>query len=335
MEAGKKEKGIGAKIFTGRIVATVIAGFLALCVVSWVEEIFDLSHILFGAPPSRVNWREATFENLITVIVCALVLFVVLEIIATKNRIENKTIKLQRELYEKNKQLERINDLKNKFLGMAAHDLRNPISVMNMASKVISSSKSVQEDEKAMKYVGVVEAQSVMMKDLIDNFLDVSKVEAGKLDLNKVRSDYVAFVDDNIELNRFVAQKRGINVELKVLGDIPSICFDPRRMRQGLDNLLSNAIKYSRDNSAIEVEISSDAKNVTTKVIDHGVGIPDEDLNKIFKEFYVSTIKPKGSDTQIGLGLAITKKIVKAHGGKIGVKSTINEGSTFYFILPV
>lgn len=321
-------------IFTDKIVIAIISGFGVLCAVTWMEEILDLSNILFGAPRSRFNWREAVVE---TIVICVIGIFttaVISRSMILKNRAEDRMKRLHQEVIEKNSELHEINGLKSKFLGIAAHDLRGPLATTQMAASVIKKSINVGDNEKAIKFVEIIEHQSGDMKSLIDDFLDVTRIESGKLELKKTEADYIKFIEESIELEQIVAEKRRIGINMKVEGGIPKISFDRKRMRQVINNLVGNAIKYSHDDSVVDVEIRKTDGVVMTRVIDYGRGIPKEERRKLFKEFQVTSIRPENEEIQIGLGLAIAKKIVKLHGGKIGFRSELNKGAAFYFTLP-
>ena len=321
-------------IFTDKIVIAIISGFGVLCAVTWMEEILDLSNMLFGAPRSRFNWREAVVETIVICIIGIFTTAVIMRSITQKKRAEERMQRLHQEVTEKNSELHEINELKSKFLGIAAHDLRGPLATTQMAASLIKKSINEGDNAKATKFVEIIEHQARGMKSLIDDFLDVTRIENGKLELDKTEADYIKFVEESIELERIVSEKRRIRIDVKVEGDIPKISFDRKRMWQVINNLVGNAIKYSHDDSVIDVEIKKTDGIVKTRVIDYGRGIPKEEGRKLFKEFQVTSIKPENDEIQTGLGLAIAKKIVKLHGGKIGFRSELNKGSTFYFTLP-
>ncbi|MCX7765568.1 MAG: ATP-binding protein [Candidatus Sumerlaeia bacterium] len=231
--------------------------------------------------------------------------------------------------------LEELNQLKNEFLGIAAHDLRNPIAIVKMYSDFILHQDSENLSPQQIEFLKKINKNSEFMLNLLEDLLDVSKIEAGKLDLQLTPGDYVAFVKNNIELNRTLAAKKGIQINMMAVPPIPEIAFDKNKMEQVLNNLISNAIKYSFPNTTINVKIFKENNSVITQVIDQGQGIPAEELPNLFKEFHKTSVKATAGEKSTGLGLAIVKKIIEGHRGKIGVYSEVGKGSTFYFSLPL
>jgi signal transduction histidine kinase len=239
------------------------------------------------------------------------------------------------ELETQRKHLKELNDLKNEFLGMAAHDLRNPIATIMGASSLLLNYTNKIKDEEKFKLLDMIQRSSDFMLNLVNDLLDISTIEAGKLELEKTENNYIEFVEDNLSLNRIIAKEKDITIETEYAENIPQLQFDKTKITQVLNNLISNAIKFSNDAAKITVKIERDQNFVITKVIDQGPGIPGSDLAKIFTEFQKASVKAPKGERSTGLGLAIAKKIVEKHDGKIGVKSKVGKGSTFYFSLPI
>jgi signal transduction histidine kinase len=228
--------------------------------------------------------------------------------------------------------LRSLNEQKNKFLGMAAHDLRNPIG------GILGYSEMLLEDELADEQrtvVSKIESSSKFMLRLLNDLLDISQIESGKLELNLELCDVAGLVRQNIELNRIIAAKKQIGIELDLAPDLPVITADPAKFEQVLSNLVSNAIKYSFPGTQARVSLARHEDGVKVSVRDQGQGIPAEELSKVFQEFEKTSVKSTAGEKSTGLGLAIVKRIVEGHGGAIGVESTVGEGSTFWFTLPL
>jgi signal transduction histidine kinase len=240
----------------------------------------------------------------------------------------NVTIK---ELEEQNKILKSLNEQKNEFLGIAAHDLRNPIGVIQGFSELLEE----ELDDEFKVYTGIITKESSKMLNLLNDYLDISKIEAGKLDLLKNDIDYISFVEQNLKMNEFLAQ----NKKIKIIGDfeIPSLTLsiDNEKIDQVLNNLIGNAIKYSYPESTIIVKVFKEKNQIITQVIDRGQGIPENEIDGIFNPFKQTSIKPTGGENSHGLGLAIVKKIIEGHNGSIGVTSELGVGSVFYFTIPL
>ena len=238
-------------------------------------------------------------------------------------------------LRQSNDQLRELNNQKNEFLGMAAHDLRNPIAVIQNSSSVLSRYSSENLSEKQKEFLKKIYDTSKFMLELLNSLLDISKIESGKLELEISKNNYPDFVRKNIEFNRFFATEKDISIDSVLSDDIPLVDFDRNKIEQVLNNLISNAIKYSHPNTMIRIEVLKEKDFVVTKVIDQGQGIPENELPHVFKPFQKASTKPTAGEKSTGLGLAIVKKIVEGHQGIIGVESEVGKGSNFFFRLPL
>lgn len=240
------------------------------------------------------------------------------------------------ELGRRNAELVELNDLKNQLLGTAAHDLRNPLSVVQTASSFLldRDSKLLTEERKAT-FIRRINASSQFMLKLIDNLLDVARIESGRLDLELEDCDLCGLVEDNLTLNRMLAEKKGIRLDFVPGCGLPTLRLDSGKMAQVLNNLVSNALKFSGSGTTVRVSAARMNGSVVVSVRDHGQGIPAEELEKLFKPFGTTSARSTAGEKSTGLGLAISRKIVEAHGGTIRAESEVGKGSTFTFTLPV
>jgi signal transduction histidine kinase len=238
-------------------------------------------------------------------------------------------------LEQQNMELEDLSRQKNEFCGMAAHDLRNPITVIQNSSSIILKYLGENLTDKQKEFLKKIIDSSRFTINLLNDLLDISKIESGRLELEITKNDYVDLLKNNIELNNFFANEKGISINLGLRNGIPLVDFDKNKIEQLLNNLISNAIKYSYPNTEINIEVEKEGDFVLTKVIDQGQGIPEDELPDIFKAFQKASTKPTAGEKSTGLGLAIAKKIVEGHKGEIWVKSEVGKGSTFYFKLPM
>ena len=238
-------------------------------------------------------------------------------------------------LRQSNVQLRELNNQKNEFLGMAAHDLRNPIAVIQNSSLILSRYSSENLSLKQKEFLKKIYDTSKFMLELLNSLLDISKIESGKLELEISKNNYPDFVTKNVEFNKFFATEKGMSIDSVLSNDIPPLDFDKNKIEQVLNNLISNAIKYSHPNTTIRIEVLRQQDFVVTKVIDQGQGIPENELTHVFKPFQKASTKPTAGEKSTGLGLAIVKKIVEGHQGFIGVESEVGKGSTFFFRLPL
>ncbi|MFQ5688386.1 MAG: sensor histidine kinase [Candidatus Scalindua sp.] len=235
----------------------------------------------------------------------------------------------------KNKELVLLNEQKNKFLGIAAHDLRSPIIVAMQAASLLHGKLKGKISEQEQHLVGMIKKSNTHLLNLVNDLLDVSKIESGRLDLNMTLNDYKIFLKENIKLMQILAAKKNVQIKKKYNAKIRLLRFDPERIKQVINNLLNNAIAFSPENTIINIVVSENNRHITTKIIDNGPGIPEGEISKIFEEFYKNGCHSKGFTKSTGLGLAIVKKIIETHGGKVGVQSKEGKGATFYFTLPV
>ena len=238
-------------------------------------------------------------------------------------------------LRQSNEKLIELNNQKNEFLGMAAHDLRNPIAVIQNSSLILLRYSSENLSEKQKEFLKKIHDTSKFMLEHLNNLLDISKIESGKLELEITKNNYPDFVRKNIEFNRFFATEKDITIDSVLLDDMSPVEFDRNKIEQVLNNLISNAIKYSHPHTTIRIEVVTEKDFVVTKVVDQGQGIPEDELPHVFKPFQKASTRPTAGEKSTGLGLAIVKKIVEGHQGTIGVESEVGKGSTFFFQLPL
>ena len=240
------------------------------------------------------------------------------------------------ELEKQKRHLREINDEKNKLLAMASHDLRNPISIIQMYSSFIMDDYTKEKNcDKIMNYLKIIKDKSNFMLQLLQETLNISKIEAGIIKLNLSEFKYVSFAEDNIEFNKFLATKKNINLIFTHDDEEIKVNWDRDKIEEVLNNLISNAIKYSYPETTIEIKITKNKNFILTEVIDQGQGIPESEIEELFKPFHKTSVKTTGGEISTGLGLAIVKKIVEVHKGNVEVKSTEGRGSNFYFNLPI
>jgi len=231
--------------------------------------------------------------------------------------------------------LKTVNDEKNQFLGMAAHDLRTPLNLILMNSQLMHSGVLGELNEKQIKFFSIIESSSEFMVRLIDDLLDISKIESGKLELNLQSTDLISLVKHNVELNSVLAEEKQIELLFSYDEHLPKIMIDAHKIEQVLNNLISNAIKFSYPQSTIEIHVTRSENNAVISVRDKGQGIPADELDKLFKPFEKSSVKGTEGEKSTGLGLIIVRKIVEGHQGEIWVESEVGKGATFYVSLPI
>jgi len=249
-------------------------------------------------------------------------------------RAEEQTEKQNQALAWANETLQELNAQKNEFLGIASHDLRNPLYVIRSYSEALLGESQGAVNEKQGKFLRKILEASKYMTALLDNLLDFSKIESGKCDLSPHRQDFNELAGAQAEFHQLLAGKKNIRIQFEA-GDLPPLSFDKTSLIQVTGNLISNAIKFSPPGSTITIATAREGTRARFSVRDEGPGISEEDQKHLFGTFKKLSAKPTGGEKSTGLGLAIAKKIVLLHGGDIGVRSTPGKGSTFYFTLPL
>lgn len=239
----------------------------------------------------------------------------------------------QRQLREQDRAYyERLKQLQNEFLSTASHDLKNPLTSINMTVYVLEQHHT--EDERTQQLLQRIQQNVQQMRTLITDLLDLARVEM-KRELVTVEIDLHEFVDSILPDFQEVAQRKNIHIQYRDAPPKLLVRFDPVQMRQVLGNLLSNAIKYTRSGGRVELIIEHDTTTFTVKVADTGIGIPDEAIPRLFDRFY-RVPRPASDNVEgTGLGLAITRAIIERHGGQIWVDSQVDVGSTFAFTVPI
>ena len=227
-----------------------------------------------------------------------------------------------------------IDRMKTELVSMVAHELRSPLTSVSGFSELLLDKDTTKEQ--AEEYASIILKESNRLSDLINKFLDISKIESGKSQAQKS----VMNLSDTIEIvtstNMHIAERKGIRVNVDVQEDLGTVYADPAMMDQVVLNLFSNAIKYSPENSEVKIKAKENNDTIEISVIDQGYGIPKESLPKIFKKFYRVTEHEKVREiTGSGLGLSLVREILEIHGGSIKVSSRLGKGSTFTFTLPL
>ncbi len=230
--------------------------------------------------------------------------------------------------------LEEIERLRNEFLAMVSHELRTPLTTIKGCTSIVLGSSDPMDISEVLQYFRMIDEQSDHLRGLVNNLLDMTRIEAGALSVTLKPTDVKSLVDE--AKAAFLRRGARNTVEVDLDPDLPSISADKRRITQVMDNLLSNAAKYSPEFSTIRVTGSREGNHVRISVTDEGMGIPSDQLSRLFKKF--SRIDGDSRERKIageGLGLAICKGIVEAHGGRITAESgEEDQGTRLTFTIP-
>lgn len=250
------------------------------------------------------------------------------------SRLNNELVNLQRELNQKNKELERLDKLKNQFLGMAAHDLRNPLAVIRSYSEFLLDEAADVLNEEHFEFVQDIQVTSHFMLGLVNDLLDISTIESGNLILTLFWVDPIKFVQHSATTNQILAGSKQITIQFEHDDVVPNLYFDKQKVAQVLNNLISNAVKYSEAGSRVFIKLSQFEKGILVAVQDEGPGIPPDEFDKLFKPFSRTSVQSTGGEKSTGLGLLISRRIVEGHQGQIWVESEVGKGACFKFYIP-
>ena len=258
-----------------------------------------------------------------------------LQTFATQSALAIQNARLFREIADKSRQLEAASRHKSEFLANMSHELRTPLNAILGFSEVLAERMFGEVNEKQAEYLQDILSSGRHLLSLINDILDLAKVEAGRLELELGRFHLPTALDNALTLVRERATRHGITLTQTVDPGVADIVADERKVKQILLNLLSNAVKFTPEGGRVGLTATVADGAVTIAVSDTGVGIAPEDQAAIFEEFRQvgrdDTRKQEGT----GLGLTLAKKFVELHGGRIWVQSQVGQGSTFSFTLPV
>jgi len=223
--------------------------------------------------------------------------------------------------------------LKSDFVSNVSHELRTPLSLIRLYAETLEMGR-LKAPEKFQEYYQIIRKESERLTALINNILDFSRIEAGRKEYDFRETDLRELVANTLESYRYQIEQHGFTLEEKI-DAVPPMRVDREAVARSLVNLVNNALKYSQDQKYIGVNLYRENGAVKLEVIDHGIGIPNREQEKIFEKFYrvgdPLVHNTKGS----GLGLSLVRHIAQAHGGKVSVDSAPGQGSKFTITLPV
>jgi signal transduction histidine kinase len=231
-------------------------------------------------------------------------------------------------------ELSKANAAKNKFLGMAAHDLRNPLASIRGLAEFLREGVVGQLTPDQLDLVETIHTASQQMLVLVNELLDVATIEAGELKISLEMADLAEIVEKAVYLANIEATAKQTKIEILPHDRPPPHRLDPNKIRQVVNNLLSNAVKFSPPGSTITVEVETVAGAIVVAVRDQGPGIPEAERGKLFKDFSRTSVRPTGGEKSTGLGLAICRKIVDGHHGTITAENLPERGCVFRVTLP-
>ncbi len=234
--------------------------------------------------------------------------------------------------------LKRIDEMKSEFVSTASHELRSPLAAIKSAVQLILKGHTGKINKNQAKFLSLAERNINRLTNILNNLLDLSRMESGKIGMKIEELDLIGYIEFILSSLRPQADRKSIQLKMKVPKELPSVYGDREKIEQILTNLIGNAIKFTPEGGNVSVSAGSldGEENMTfISVRDSGIGISQDQLDKIFEKFHLVEGSLHRSVGGTGLGLAITKGLVKAHYGKIWVESELKKGSTFTFTLPI
>ena len=253
----------------------------------------------------------------------------------TEQKMQEEIRERSRELEEQNIRIQEANRLKSEFLANMSHELRTPLNAVIGFAEILVDGRVGPLNPNQKEFLSDILTSGQHLLQLINDVLDLAKIEAGKMELEPETFSIKRITEEVCALMKPVASKRNIMINIEASSNHDAVTLDQRKFKQVLYNLLSNAVKFSHDNSEVRVVYGLDSKRqLQLQVKDSGIGIKDEDLPRIFREFEQLDSGATRKFPGTGLGLALTKKIIELHKGLIRVQSEFGKGSTFTMTIP-
>ena len=255
-----------------------------------------------------------------------------------ERKVRERTLELEivnEKLQESNLELKRASSMKSEFLANMSHELRTPLNaIIGFSAELLLDPAFGALGEDQTDHVEDILGSGRHLLDMINDILDLSKIEAGKMHLNRECFDMAPAVHEAMALLRIEAGKKKIDLTSSVAGEFADILADRSKIKQVMYNLLSNAVKFTPEGGRVSLTVSSDEELLTVSIADTGIGIGSEDQGRIFQAFTQVDGSYARQYQGTGLGLALVKKFVEMHGGQVQLTSAINVGSTFSFCIP-
>ena len=257
------------------------------------------------------------------------------EVRELNERLKNEVNTATRELRESNKQLQRLDEAKNEFISMASHQLRTPLTSIKGYLDMVLEGDLGKVSPTQKTVLSEAFMSSERMVNLINDFLNVSRLQTGKFVVDRTEGDIKVVLKEQIDMLRIVARQHDLKIKTTIDKDVPKMNIDVDKIRQVILNFIDNAIYYSKPGTTIQVKLSKQDNEVIFKVKDTGIGVPEAEQSRLFGRFFRATNAKQRRPDGTGVGLFLAKKVVLLHGGRVIFESKEGKGSTFGFSLPI
>ena len=248
------------------------------------------------------------------------------------SRLNNELINRERELARRSAALQRLSAEKSRLVAIAAHDLRNPLTVIASYAELLKLDNAVSGEHEL--YVEEIARSARFMMELVEEMLDAAQLESGRIELDLQELDLVQAGEHAATINRMRAERKEIALAFDAQIDQACIRADPVKLRQIVNNLVVNAIKFSPSRTTVTIRVRREGERPAVEVEDQGIGIPREKLAVIFEPFATLASAGTAGEKSTGLGLSIVKQLVELHGAQMQVESEVGRGSLFRVAFP-
>ena len=248
-----------------------------------------------------------------------------------ETKVQERTQQLEKALEE----VQNISKTKTEFISAVSHELRTPLTSIKGYASILMDGKLGQIPDQVKERLGKINTHSDSLVNLINNLLDISRIESGRVEMNMSLCSLTEMIENVNDLLTPQMKEKGVNFKIEMDSNIPPVTVDSSQYERVFINLVGNAIKFTPKDGTISVSAKLDNGTIEMTVADTGIGISEKDVARLFDEFYRVENKINQNVKGTGLGLPLAKKIVEAHGGKMWATSIVNEGTTFHFTLPV
>jgi nitrogen-specific signal transduction histidine kinase len=252
---------------------------------------------------------------------------------------QQEIAELKQALLKAQEDIERLSKVKSDFVSIISHELRTPLTSIKEGISIVLDGVAGSLNEEQKKFLGIAKNNIDRLTRIITDILDFSKLESGRIAMHKRKMDINEIIKDVYGEIKTGIDKKGLGLDMELSDEVGLTWLDPDRIKQALKNLLSNAIKFNRERGNIKISSSRERTDnrdfIKVTVEDTGMGISKDDLPKLFKDFYPLDSSMTRSYGGVGLGLAISRSIIKLHGGDIWAESEKEVGSRFSFTLPI